>query len=414
MNIAVIGSGGREHAITWKLSQEGSHNLYTIPGNGGTTEIGKNIDISSNDKIIDFLNQNGIEMVIIGPENPLAEGLADKTRDYGIITLGPNKDGARIEKSKVWAKNFMNKYNIPTADHLVFEDYDNAINYVKKTDRYPFVIKADGLAAGKGVFIVKNKSEAKEALDTIMVDKKFGEAGNIVEIEEYLEGVEASYLVFMDGERYKPMVTSKDYKQLLENDKGPNTGGMGTFSPSPFIDRKLEKEIQNKVIDRALKGFHKENIDYKGVLYAGLMLTDNGPKVLEFNCRFGDPETQVILPRLKTPLNEIVHAINEGALDKIDINWSDETAVCVIAASDGYPIEYEKGKHITGVENVKKSMVFHAGTKLVNNKLYTAGGRVLGVTAVTDTLEKSRQQAYKDINRITFEGMYYRNDIAKL
>ncbi|TYB30533.1 MAG: phosphoribosylamine--glycine ligase [Candidatus Mcinerneyibacterium aminivorans] len=416
MKIAVIGSGGREHAIGWRLSKENSHKLYSVPGNGGTKEITENVDVSSNKKILEFLKENEIEMVIIGPEIPLAEGLADETRKSGIITLGPNKDGARIEKSKVWAKNFMNKYNIPTADHIVFDDYDSAIKYVEKVreDRYPLVVKADGLAAGKGVFIVKDTEEARDALNTIMVEKKFGEAGKKVEIEEFLRGVEASYLVFMDGEKYKPMVTSKDYKQLLDNDRGPNTGGMGTFSPSPHIDRALEQKIQQNIIDRVLEGFHKENIDYRGVLYAGLMLTEDGPKVLEFNCRFGDPETQVILPRLKTPLSEIVHAINEVSLEKIDIKWKDKAAVCVIAASDGYPIEYEKGKHITGLENVKKSLVFHAGTKFVNEKYYTAGGRVLGVTAVENNLRKSREQAYRDISKITFEGMYYRNDIAKL
>lgn len=415
MDIAVVGSGGREHALTWSLKNEKKHNIYNIPGNGGTALIGNNIDnLKTNKEILNFLKEKKIEMCVIGPEKPLADGLANILRKNNIITLGPNKDGAMIEKSKVWAKNFMNKYNIPTAEHKVFDDYKKALAYIENKDEYPIVIKADGLAGGKGVFIVNNLDEADESLQKIMIDKNFGSAGNKVEIEQYLKGIEASYLVFMDGNRFKPMVTSKDYKQLLNNDKGPNTGGMGTFSPSPHIDKNLEKTIKKEIIEKALKGFQNEGIDYKGILYAGIMLTEKGPKVLEFNCRFGDPETQVILPRLETPLSEIIHAISESSLNKIDIKWNNNPAVCVIAASEGYPIEYEKGKLITSLDKIKNSIIFHAGTKIVNKKHYTSGGRVLGVTAQSTTIENARKIAYKDMEKITFEGIYYRTDIANM
>src|SRR6056297_1273595 len=413
MKIGIVGSGGREHAIAWSINNEKKHSICTFPGNGGTALISDNIESNDHDLLEQILKEK-CEMVIIGPEVPLAEGLANKLREKNIITFGPGKKGAMIEKSKVWAKKFMNKYNIPTAEHEVFENYDRALNYIINKNNYPVVIKADGLAAGKGVFIPRNREEAEESLDTIMVEGKFGKAGDRVEIEEYLEGIEASYLVFVDGDKFKPMVTSKDYKQLLDGNRGPNTGGMGTFSPSPHIDSSTEEFIQNNIIKKAINGFLKEGIDYRGVLYAGLMLTQDGPKVLEFNCRFGDPETQVILPRLVTPLSEIVHAVEENSLDKIELKWRDNSTVCLIAASDGYPLNYEKGKKITGFERVKNSIIFHAGTELIDDNFYTSGGRVLGVTSTGSSISEARKKVYNDMNKITFEGIYYRSDIGKI
>ena len=414
MRIAVIGSGGREHAIVEALAREKSHEIFVFPGNGGTAAVAKNIAVGGDKskEIFSAVMEHRCEMAVIGPEKPLVDGLADRLRGEGLIVLGPGAGAARIEGSKVWAKQFMERHGIPTAAHRVFDSFEEARYYIRNEKKYPLVIKADGLAAGKGVIIASSPEEAEQALLNIMVEKQFGTAGDLVEIEEFLRGRETSYLVFCDGESFLPMATSKDYKKVYDGDRGLNTGGMGTFSPSPLVDERLEKTIQETIIRKAVEGFKKDGIPFTGVLYAGLMLTDRGPKVLEFNCRFGDPETQVILSRLKTPLSRVIRAVHEKKLHTMTLEWDERAAVCVIAASAGYPGTYQKGKPVTGLENVKHAKVYHAGTQRRDGKVYTSGGRVLGVTALGSSLEEARIAAYKELEKITFEGIYYRKDIG--
>jgi phosphoribosylamine--glycine ligase len=416
MRIAVIGSGGREHAIAEALAREKSHEIFVLPGNGGTDGIAENVPVpeGSTEEILAAVLEKRCEMAVIGPEKPLVDGLADRLREKGVVTLGPGAEAARIEGSKVWAKRFMERHGIPTAAHRVFDSFEQARAYIRKEEKYPLVIKADGLAAGKGVIIAATPEEAEQTLLNIMVEKQFGAAGDLVEIEEFLRGRETSYLVFCDGETFLPMVTSKDYKKVYDGDRGLNTGGMGTFSPSPLVDVSLEKTIQETIIRRAVEGFKKDGIPFTGVLYAGLMLTDRGPQVLEFNCRFGDPETQVILSRLKTPLSQVIRAVHEKRLHDLTLDWDDRAAVCVVAASAGYPGTYQKGKPVTGLENVKHARVYHAGTRKLDGKVYTSGGRVLGVTALGESLEEARETAYRELEKITFEGIYYRKDIGSL
>lgn len=416
MRIAVIGSGGREHAIVDALAREKSHEIFVLPGNGGTDGFAENVPVpeGSTEEILAAVLEKRCEMAVIGPEKPLVDGLADRLREKGVVTLGPGAEAARIEGSKVWAKRFMERHGIPTAAHRVFDSFEQARAYIRKEEKYPLVIKADGLAAGKGVIIAATPEEAEQTLLNIMVEKQFGAAGDLVEIEEFLRGRETSYLVFCDGETFLPMVTSKDYKKVYDGDRGLNTGGMGTFSPSPLVDVSLEKTIQETIIRRAVEGFKKDGIPFTGVLYAGLMLTDRGPQVLEFNCRFGDPETQVILSRLKTPLSQVIRAVHEKRLHDLTLDWDDRAAVCVVAASAGYPGTYQKGKPVTGLENVKHARVYHAGTRKLDGKVYTSGGRVLGVTALGESLEEARETAYRELEKITFEGIYYRKDIGSL
>ena len=416
MRIAVIGSGGREHAIVDALAREKSHEIFVLPGNGGTDGIAENVPVpeGSTEEILAAVLEKQCEMAVIGPEKPLVDGLADRLREKGVVTLGPGAEAARIEGSKVWAKRFMERHGIPTAAHRVFDSFEQARAYIRKEEKYPLVIKADGLAAGKGVIIAATPEEAEQTLLNIMVEKQFGAAGDLVEIEEFLRGRETSYLVFCDGETFLPMATSKDYKKVYDGDRGLNTGGMGTFSPSPLVDVSLEKTIQETIIRRAVEGFKKDGIPFTGVLYAGLMLTDRGPQVLEFNCRFGDPETQVILSRLKTPLSQVIRAVHEKRLHDLTLDWDDRAAVCVVAASAGYPGTYQKGKPVTGLENVKHARVYHAGTRKLDGKVYTSGGRVLGVTALGESLEEARETAYRELEKITFEGIYYRKDIGSL
>jgi len=416
MRIAVIGSGGREHAIVEALASEKKHEIYAFPGNGGTAASAVNISVNgdSADELLEAVLTQQCEMAIIGPEKPLVEGLADRLREKGLAVLGPGAGAARIEGSKVWAKKFMERHHIPTAGYKAFHAFEEALEYVRSGLSYPAVIKADGLAAGKGVVIVENAREAEQALLDIMVEKQFGAAGDMVEIEEFLTGTETSYLVFCDGENFLPMVTSKDYKKVYDGDRGLNTGGMGTFSPSPLVDEMLENIVQETIVRKAVEGFKEEGIPFTGVLYAGLMLTEEGPKVLEFNCRFGDPETQVILPRLKTPLSEVVQAVHEKKLKTFRLEWDPRPAVCIIAASSGYPVSYQKGKPVTGLDRVKQGIVYHAGTQKKDGKIYTSGGRVLGVTALGDSLEEARTTAYREIEKVTFEGIYYRKDIGLL
>lgn len=418
MKVLVIGSGGREHAIVWKLAQSKLvDKIYCAPGNAGISEIAECVEVENKDfsALLDFVKYEWIDLTVVGPEEPLAKGIVDIFQKERRKIIGPTKAGAQIESSKVFAKEFMKRHKIPTAGYKVFTSYTHAEEYIRLKGT-PIVIKADGLAAGKGVFVCQSYEEAVNALKLIMKEKAFGSAGDRVVIEECLQGKEASYLVFTDGKTIVPMVTSKDHKRLLDNDEGPNTGGMGTFSPNPIISPELEHEILETVIKPTIKGLKQEGIVYKGILYAGLMIINNKPYVLEFNCRFGDPETQVILPRLDTDIMDIFMAIAEQKLNKVDVKWKNEASLCVILASEGYPGKYKKGIPIYGLEmfkGLKDTTVFHAGTKFDNEgKIVTNGGRVLGVTAMGKDIKEARQKAYSAIEFIKFEGMQYRKDIG--
>jgi len=418
MKILVIGGGGREHAIVWKLSQSKVvDKIYCIPGNAGISEVAECLEIESKDisALLDFVKYEWIDLTVVGPEDPLAKGIVDVFQKEGRRIIGPTQAGAQIESSKVFAKDFMKRHKIPTAEYKIFTSYTHAEEYIRLKGT-PIVIKADGLAAGKGVFVCQNYDEAVDALRIIMKEKVFGSAGDKVVIEECLKGQEVSYLVFTDGKSIVPMVTSKDHKRLLDNDEGPNTGGMGTFSPNPAVTPELEQEILETVIKPTIKGLKSEGIIYKGILYAGLMIVNGKPYVLEFNCRFGDPETQVILPRIETDIIDIFMAISEQRLSKVNVKWSDKASLCVILASEGYPGKYRKGLSIKGLEMVKglkDVIVFHAGTKFnEEGAIVTSGGRVLGVTALGNDLQEARQKAYSAVGLINFEGMQYRKDIG--
>ncbi len=413
MKILVIGSGGREHALVWKINQSSRANkVYVAPGNAGTYKIAENVEIKADDLegLLAFAKKKSIDLTVVGPEVPLALGIVDLFEENGLKIFGPNKASAKIEASKSFAKELMKKYNIPTAKYEVFSDFSEAKKYLE-TIKFPQVIKADGLAAGKGVLIVNDYNEAMEALTIIMKDEKFGQAGNEVVIEEFLVGHEISLLAFADGKTIVPMNTAQDHKKIFDGNKGPNTGGMGAYSPAKLISEDDLDFAINKVLKKTFNALKDEGITYKGVLYAGLMLTEQGPKVLEFNCRFGDPETQVLLPRLETDLVEIMENCIGGNLNDIDIEWSDNYAICVVLASKGYPNSYKKGYVITGIGKAK--LVFHAGTKISDGSIVTNGGRVLGVMGVNINLEQALDQVYEDAKKIDFEGKYYRNDIAK-
>lgn len=415
MDILVIGSGGREHAICWSLKKSKDCNkLYCLPGNAGISEIAEcvNISVMDFDAIIAFLKAHAnIGMTVVAPDDPLAAGLVDRLEAEGFRAFGPNKAAAIIEGSKAFSKELMVKYGIPTAAYEEFTDYNLACEYVKKSD-YPLVVKADGLALGKGVIICNNVDDALTALKDMMIDAKFSSAGNKVIVEEFLVGKEVSILSFTDGKTIVPMVSSQDHKRALDNDMGLNTGGMGTFSPSKIYTDSLAKEVYDTVIVPTMEAMNAENRTFKGVLYFGLMLTDKGIKVLEYNARFGDPETQVVLPRLKTDLLEIFNAIIDERLSEINIEWNDDAAVCVILASGGYPENYAKGVPIEIGKLDDGIILFHAGTAFKDGKLVTNGGRVIGVTALGDTIEDARKKAYKNIENIKFDKMHYRTDIG--
>ncbi|MDI3529993.1 MAG: phosphoribosylamine---glycine ligase [Thermoanaerobacter sp.] len=414
MKVLVIGGGGREHAIVHKLSQSSKvDKIYCAPGNAGIGLLAECVDIKIGDieKLKEFAIKNNIDLTVVGPEMPLVQGIVDEFEKAGLKIFGPNKNAAAIEGSKYFTKHLLSKYNIPTGRFKAFDKYQEAMKFLKET-WYPVVMKADGLAQGKGVFIVKDFIEAKEALDLMMKKRIFGASGDIVIIEEMLFGKEASVFAFTDGENILPMVSAMDYKKVYEGDKGPNTGGMGSIAPNPYLEKETLKEVMESILKPVVKALQKEGIVYKGVLYAGLMLTKEGPKVLEFNARFGDPETQVVLPLLKTDLINIIEATIEGKLDKIQIEWEDKKAVCAVAVSNGYPGEYQTGFEITGLEKVKEAFVYHAGTALKDGKIVTSGGRVLAVTTIGDSYEEAREKVYREIEKISFEGMYYRKDIA--
>lgn len=417
MKILVIGSGGREHTLVWKISQSPKvSKIFCAPGNAGISHLTQCVDIGEDNMVglANFAQKMKIDLTIVGPELPLSRGMVDEFDKLGLKIFGPNQKATQIESSKVFSKYLMKKYNIPSASYAVFQDIKQAFDYVKQ-QAFPLVIKADGLAAGKGVFIVQGIKQAKEALDSLMKKKIFGDAGEYVVIEEFLEGEEISVLAFSDGKTVVPMVSSQDHKKIFNKDKGPNTGGMGAYSPVPFYNDLSRKIVLQKILKPTIEGLKTEGREYKGVLYAGLILTKEGPKVLEFNARFGDPETQVILPRLETDLIEIFNAVIEGNLHKINLKWKDNAVVCVVIASGGYPGKYQKGKVIGGLkslEEMKNIIAFHASTKFQDGKVVTSGGRVLGITAWADTIFKAKEKAYEGVEKIYFEEMYYRKDIA--
>ncbi len=418
MKILVIGSGGREHAIVWKLLQSPLvSKIYCAPGNAGIGEYAECLEIKADNlsSLLEIAREKKIDCTIVGPEIPLSLGIADLFEEKGYPVFGPRRNAAEIESSKVFAKKIMNKYNIPTARSEVFDDYNKAIPYVKNHS-FPLVIKADGLASGKGVIIVDSIYEAEEALTFIMKEKAFGDAGKLVLVEEYLIGEEISMLAFSDGRNIVPMVTSQDHKKIDDNDMGPNTGGMGAYSPVPFFGEEEQNAIVTKIFKPTITGLEREGRVFKGVLYAGLIITEEGPKVLEFNARFGDPETQVILPGLQTDLMEIIQATMNGSLNQIKPVWSKQSTVCVVMASKGYPGAYEQGKIITGLERLKERkdiVAFHSGTKKDNNKIISNGGRVIGITAWADKLAEAIDKAYQGVEEIEFENSYYRKDIGR-
>ncbi len=417
MKVLVIGGGGREHALCWGLSQSNRvENIYCAPGNAGISDIAECIDIKAEDidSLIDFARYEWIDLTVVGPEAPLSLGIADAFEREGLKIFGPSKAAAQIEGSKVFSKNFMRRYGIPTAEYKTFTSYLHAEEYIRLKGA-PIVIKADGLAAGKGVIVAKRVEEALDALRLIMKDRIFGNAGDRVVVEQCLEGEEASFMAMTDGKTVLPLATSQDHKRVFDGDEGPNTGGMGAYSPAPVITDALEMEVIQRIMLPAIKGFSKEGIPYKGILYAGLMVVNNRPYVLEFNCRFGDPEAQPVIARLKTGLFDLIEACVEGRLNDIDIRWKPEASLCVVLASRGYPGSYEKGKRIDGLEAVNEMQdvfVFHSGTSFNNDDMVTSGGRVLGVTALGRDISEAKQRAYAAIKKIHFDGMHYRRDIG--
>ena len=415
-NILIIGSGGREHAIAWALKRSRrAGKLYAIPGNAGISDLAEcfpDIGAMEFDKILSFLDgHKDVTLTVVAPDDPLAGGLVDLLNEKGHRAFGPLRSAARLEASKAYAKAFMKKYGIPTADYRLFSHYKEALEYVSEA-KHPLVVKADGLAVGKGVLICRDKEQSKSALNTLMVGKKFGSSGDKVVVEEFLEGPEITILAFSDGNIIVPMVSSQDHKRALDGDEGLNTGGMGTFSPSLIYTKAVASEFEEKILKKTCDGLKKEGIVFKGVIYFGLMLTKDGLKVIEYNARFGDPETQVILPRLKGDLLEIFEACIDGTLDGLKIEWADGACVCVVLASGGYPESFEKGFGIKISGTAPDIMLFHAGTALKNGALVTNGGRVIGVTALGLDIEDARKKAYSAIEGISFKNMHFRKDIG--
>lgn len=418
MKVLVVGSGGREHALVWKIRQSQIvTEVHCAPGNAGIAKLAKCIDISAEDifSLADYAEAERIDLTVVGPEAPLAAGIVDEFEMRGLRIFGPNKLAAEIESSKAFCKEMLRKYGIPTARFEIFDDPNEALKHIHSHGA-PIVIKASGLAAGKGSIVCRTVDEATEAIERIMVRREFGSSGDVVVIEEYLEGEEASVMVFTDGETVKPMLPSQDHKPVFDDDKGPNTGGMGAYCPVPAIDEALFEQIIEGIVKPTVVAMANEGRPYKGVLYAGLMLTTDGPKVLEYNCRFGDPETQAVLPLMESDLVSIIDAVIDGRLNEVDVRSSKQCCVCVVMASGGYPGNYEKGKLIKGVEDAESLegvIVFHAGTAMRGLDLVTNGGRVLGVTALGDDFSTAIRRAYDAVSRISFEGMHYRRDIGR-
>ncbi|OQA09122.1 MAG: Phosphoribosylamine--glycine ligase [Firmicutes bacterium ADurb.Bin373] len=416
MKVLVVGGGGREHALVWKLKQSPRvKEIFCAPGNAGIAALATCVKISAEDipGLLAFAKDEGIDLTLVGPEAPLCAGIADRFQEAGLKIFGPSRAAAEIEGSKVVAKDIMAKYGIPTARYAVFTSSEDAAQYINQIGA-PCVVKADGLAAGKGVIVAMDKETALDAVRSIMVDRDFGEAGKLVVVEECLVGEEVSILAFTDGVNVVPMVSSQDHKRVFDNDQGPNTGGMGAYAPAPVYTPALHRQVMDEIIVPMISALDAEGRAYSGVIYAGLMITGTGPKVLEFNARFGDPETQPVLSLLETDLIEIIDAILEKRLDSIDIKWKKQSSVCVVLASGGYPGSYEKGKVIKGLDQVSpETMVFHAGTAKKEGEIVTAGGRVLGVTAVGPDILAAIKSAYKTVEKISFDGMQYRKDIGR-
>ncbi len=417
MKLLVLGGGGREHALIWKLKQSPEvEEIFCIPGNAGIAVDAKTFSLPLHDfeKIVHFIREKEVDFTIVGPEQPLVEGIVDFLQSQKIPVFGPSKAAAQLEGSKVFAKNFMKKYNIPTATFKEFSNYQQALKYLDTLRESKIVIKADGLAAGKGSVVCADLAEARQALKTIMVDRIFADAGKQVVIEEFMQGEEASLFVITDGKDYLVLSPAQDFKRALDGDRGKNTGGMGSYAPTPFLTPDIYDRAIIEIVEPVLNGLHSEGITYQGVLYCGLMLTTAGPKIVEFNCRFGDPETQVVLPLLESDLLEMCLAVSRQTLTDYKLAVKNASAICVIATAGGYPDAYEKGKVIHGLDQLEKGVfVFHAGTARDGSQYLTNGGRVLGVTAVDKDLKTARDRVYRNIERIHFEGMYYRRDIAQ-
>lgn len=418
MKVLVVGGGGREHALVRKIKESKKvDEIFCTPGNGGISYDAKCFDVAATDidGVVNLAKEIKADLVVVAPDDPLVAGMVDALNEAGFKTFGPRANAAIIEGSKVFSKELMQKYNIPTAEYKVFDNAEEAIEYIKERNEFPTVIKADGLALGKGVIIPENLDDAIAGVKEIMEDKIFGASGNNIVVEEFLTGPEVSVLAFTDGKCVKPMVSSMDHKRALDGDKGLNTGGMGTVSPNPYYTQEVAKECMDKIFIPTINAMNNEGRTFKGCLYFGLMITPKGPKVIEYNCRFGDPETQVVLPRLKTDIVDIFEAIDNETLSDLDVEWSDDACACVIMASGGYPKSYPKGIEITGLSNGQLDgvTVYHAGTKLQDNKLVTSGGRVLGVTALGDTLENALKKSYDAVEKIHFEVAHYRRDIGK-
>ena len=418
MKVLVIGGGGREHAICWKLSKSPKvDELYCAPGNAGIAEVAKCVDIGVMDfeKMADFAKKEAFDLVVVGPDDPLSGGIVDVLEEKGLRVFGPRKNAAILEGSKAFSKDLMKKYGIPTAAYETFDTPEAALKYLE-TAPVPIVLKADGLALGKGVLICNTREEAKEGVKTLMLDKQFGHAGDRIVVEQFMTGREVSVLSFVDGKTIKIMTSAQDHKRAKDGDQGLNTGGMGTFSPSPFYTKEVDEFCRKYIYQATVDAMKSEDREFKGIIFFGLMLTADGPKVLEYNARFGDPETQVVLPRMKNDIVDVFEACVDGTLDQIDLQFEDNAAVCVVLASDGYPEHYEKGKKITGLENFKDKdgyYVFHAGSKFdAEGNILTNGGRVLGVTATGKDLKEARANAYKATEWIHFENKYMRHDIG--
>lgn len=418
MKLLVIGGGGREHAIIKKLKENNDiTEIFACPGNGGIAKDAECVSIGATDidSVVDFAVKMKIDFCVVAPDDPLVLGMVDALEAKGIPCFGPDKKAAIIEGSKVFSKELMKKYNIPTAKYEVFDDAGKAIDYIKSENTYPTVIKADGLALGKGVIIAANEKEAVDAVRSIMEDKQFGESGNNIVVEEFLEGPEVSVLSFTDGKTVVPMISSMDHKRALDGDKGLNTGGMGTIAPNPYYTKDIADECMEKIFIPTMNAMNSEGRAFKGCLYFGLMITKNGPKVIEYNCRFGDPETQVVLPLLKTDLYTVMKAVHDEMLSDMNVEFSENSAACVVVASGGYPVKYAKGIEMDmgNSENLPDVTVYHAGTALRDGKLVTSGGRVLGVTATGKDLPKALEKAYKAVDEIKFDGAFHRNDIGE-
>lgn len=421
MRVLVVGGGGREHALAWKLSRSDKvKKLYAWPGNAGIGQIAECVagSVTNVQGIADFAERERIDLTVVGPESALGAGLVDELESRGLTAFGPNKAAAQLEVSKVFSKGLMIEYGIPTGGFEVFDDPDKACAYIEsiagKTDN-PIPVKADGEAAGKGAIIAKTKEEALQGVDIIMRQRAFGASGDRVVIEEFLDGPEATFMLFADGESFAPMIPSQDHKRAYDNDEGPNTGGMGCYSPVPVLPADVQKTVIDTVVKPILRALTTEGILFRGVLYCGLALTSKGPKVIEFNARFGDPETQVVLPLMETDLVDVCLAVADGKLDSQPVNWYDKRALCVVMASGGYPGSYEKGKPISGIDEAEATgaLVFHAGTEIKDGQLVTAGGRVLGVTGLGDTFQSAYDNAYAGVRKISFDDVHYRTDIGR-